>query len=68
MTYRSRSGSPRPTRWRPTGPNVERAASRVIASGTADVDSLVRRGWARIHLGHPAEAAADFRQALDAGT
>ena len=44
---------------------VDRAASRVIASGSADVDNLVRRGWARIHLGRPAEAAADFRQALE---
>ena len=45
--------------------NVERAASRAIAGGSRDLDNLVRRGWARIHLGQPTEAAADFRQALE---
>ena len=45
--------------------NVDRAASRAIAGGSRDVDNLVRRGWARIHLGRSTEAAVDFRQALE---
>jgi len=45
--------------------NVEGAASRALAAGSRDVDARVRRGWARIYLGRPAEAAADFRQSLD---
>ena len=45
--------------------NAERAASRAIAAGSRDLDNLVRRGWARIHLGRPAAAAADFQQALE---
>ncbi len=45
--------------------NVEYAASQAIAAAPADIDNLVRRGWARIHLGHPDEGAADFRQALE---
>ncbi len=45
--------------------NVERAASQAIAGGSRDLDNLVRRGWARIHLGQPTLAAADFRQALE---
>jgi eukaryotic-like serine/threonine-protein kinase len=45
--------------------NVEHAASQAIAAGAGDVDSLVRRGWARIHLGHPDQATADFRRALE---
>ena len=59
------SSSPPHTKLRPTGTNLERAASLAIAAGSRDVETLVRRGWAQIHLGRPAEAAADFRQALE---
>ncbi len=44
---------------------LEDAASRAIAAGTGDIEVGVRRGWARINLGRPAAAAADFRQALE---
>ena len=45
--------------------NVARAASLAIAAGSPEVETVVRRGWAQIYLGKPAEAAADFRQALE---
>ena len=44
---------------------VERAASLAIAAGSHDLETVVRRGWAQIYLGRPAQAAADFRQALE---
>jgi WD40 repeat protein/tRNA A-37 threonylcarbamoyl transferase component Bud32 len=45
--------------------NVERAASLAITAGALEVENRVRRGWARVHLGKPAEAALDFRAALE---
>jgi eukaryotic-like serine/threonine-protein kinase len=45
--------------------NVVRAASLAIAAGARDPETLVERGWAQIHLGKPAEAAADFRKSVD---
>jgi WD40 repeat protein/tetratricopeptide (TPR) repeat protein/tRNA A-37 threonylcarbamoyl transferase component Bud32 len=45
--------------------NVVRAASLAIAAGSRDAETLVKRGWAQIELGRPAEAAADFRNALE---
>ena len=40
--------------------NVERAASLAIAAGSGDVDNLVRRGWARIHLGQAGRGRRRF--------
>ena len=45
--------------------NVERAASRAITAGSSEVETLVRRGWARIHLGRPGLGRRRFRQALE---
>ncbi len=64
--HRSRCVSPLPT-YEAAGDrnNVARAASLAIAAGSRDVDSVVRRGWAHIYLARSAEAAADFRQAIE---
>ena len=59
------SSSPPRAKRRDDWTNVVRAASLAIAAGSRDVETLVQRGWAQIHLGRPAEAAADFRQALE---
>ena len=45
--------------------NVALAASRAIAAGSSEIEIVVRRGWAHIHLGRPALAAADFQHALE---
>ena len=45
--------------------NVERAASQAIKSGSGDLDNLAQRAWARVYLGRPQEAGADFRQAIE---
>ena len=45
--------------------NVALAVSRAIAAGSSDVELIVRRGWALIHLSQPALAAADFQHALE---
>ncbi len=45
--------------------NVVRAASLAIAAGSDDAERFVQRGWAQIQMGRPAEAAADFRKALE---
>jgi WD40 repeat protein/tetratricopeptide (TPR) repeat protein/tRNA A-37 threonylcarbamoyl transferase component Bud32 len=45
--------------------NVVRATSLALGAGSRDVDTLIERGWAQIQLGRPAEAAADFRKALE---
>ena len=45
--------------------NVALAASRAIASGSSAVETVVRRGWALLHLGRAALAAADFEHALE---
>ncbi len=43
---------------------VERTASPAIASGSDDIMLWIRRGWARLHLGRLADAAADFRETM----
>ena len=45
--------------------NVVRASSLAIAAGSKGPETLVERAWARLQLGLPAEAAADFRKALE---
>jgi WD40 repeat protein/tetratricopeptide (TPR) repeat protein len=45
-------------------PAVERSASLAIEGGSVEVAVRIRRGWARVHLGRPADAEADFRDAL----